>query len=67
MAKNPGNTNLKRLAVIKKMAIQPKKIYSNLSVPELVEAAIIRKEANISATGALSVFTGKFTGRSRDD
>ena len=67
MAKDPEKTNLRSLAVIKKMGFEPKKIYANLSVPELVEFSVIRKEANMSATGALSVFTGKFTGRSPDD
>ena len=67
MAKDPEKTNLKSLAVIKKMGFEPKKICANLSVPELVEFSVIRKEANMSSTGALSVFTGKFTGRSPDD
>lgn len=43
------------------------KVYRNLSVPALVENIIARKEAAISSTGALSVRTGKFTGRSPDD
>lgn len=67
MGKDPEKTNLKSLAVIKKMGFEPKKICANLSVPELVEFSVIRKEANMSSTGALSVFTGKFTGRSPDD
>lgn len=41
--------------------------HTNLSVPELVEAIIERKEGVLSSTGALSVKTGKFTGRSPDD
>src|SRR5687767_13813244 len=41
--------------------------YNNLSVPSLVEVIIKRKEGILSSTGALSVKTGKFTGRSPDD
>src|ERR671918_379724 len=43
------------------------KAYHNLSVPSLVEVIIKRKEGMLSSTGALSVKTGKFTGRSPDD
>jgi phosphoenolpyruvate carboxykinase (ATP) len=43
------------------------KAYHNLSVPSLVEITIKRKEGMLSSTGALSVKTGKFTGRSPDD
>ena len=43
------------------------KAYHNLSVPSLVEVTIKRKEGMLSSTGALSVKTGKFTGRSPDD
>ncbi|MDQ3835361.1 MAG: phosphoenolpyruvate carboxykinase (ATP), partial [Thermoproteota archaeon] len=43
------------------------KVYPNLSVPSLVEVIIRRKEGILSSTGALSVKTGKFTGRSPDD
>lgn len=39
----------------------------NLPVPRLVEAALLRNEGQLSATGSLSVRTGKFTGRSPDD
>jgi phosphoenolpyruvate carboxykinase (ATP) len=39
----------------------------NLSVPLLVESAILNREGELSSTGALSVKTGKFTGRSPDD
>ncbi len=49
------------------MEIRLGKVYNNLSVPSLVETTIIRKEGLISSTGALSVRTGKFTGRSPDD
>jgi phosphoenolpyruvate carboxykinase (ATP) len=43
------------------------KAYYNLSVPSLVEVIIKRKEGVLSSTGALSVKTGNFTGRSPDD
>ena len=49
------------------MEIRLGKAYNNLSVPSLVETTIIRNEGLISSTGALSVKTGKFTGRSPDD
>ena len=67
MAKDSEKGNLKSLAMIKKFGFYPKKLNSQLSVPELVESSIQRNEGNLSHTGALSVETGKFTGRSPDD
>lgn len=67
MAKDSERRYSKSAAMIKKMGFLPKKIHFNLSVSELVEISVMRKEAKISSTGALSVFTGKFTGRSPDD
>ena len=55
------------LMQLEKMDIRLGKLYRNLSVPLLIEIAIYRKEGNLSSTGALSVKTGKFTGRSPDD
>src|SRR5215213_3706994 len=55
------------LMQLEKMDIRPGKLYRNLSVPLLIESAIYRKEGNLSSTGAFSVKTGKFTGRSPDD
>src|SRR5215212_7755454 len=49
------------------MDIKLGRAYNNLSVPSLVEVIIKRKEGIISSTGALSVKTGRFTGRSPDD
>ena len=39
----------------------------NLTVPLLVESAILNDEGKLSSTGSLSVKTGKFTGRSPED
>jgi phosphoenolpyruvate carboxykinase (ATP) len=43
------------------------KIHTNLSVPQLVEAAVSRGEATLSDRGALRADTGKYTGRSPKD
>jgi phosphoenolpyruvate carboxykinase (ATP) len=42
-------------------------IYRNLPIPMLVEKALERKEGKLTDTGALSVTTGKYTGRSPED
>lgn len=49
------------------MEIKLGKVHSNLSVSSLVEIVIKKNEGIVSSTGALSVRTGKFTGRSPDD
>src|SRR2546428_11332982 len=49
------------------MDIKVGRAHDNLSVPSLVELIINRKEGILSSTGALSVKTGRFTGRSPDD
>ena len=67
MAKDSEKGKLKSLTMIKNFGFYPRKLYSQLSVPELVESSIQRKEAMLSNTGSLSVQTGKFTGRSPDD
>ncbi len=41
--------------------------FHNLSVPNLVERAIVAKDAFLSDHGALVVHTGKYTGRSPED
>jgi phosphoenolpyruvate carboxykinase (ATP) len=55
------------LMQLEKMDIRLGKLYRNLPVPLLIEIAIFRREGNLSSTGAFSVKTGKFTGRSPDD
>ena len=67
MAKDSEKGKLKSLTMIKNFGLYPRKLYSHLSVPELVESSIQRKEGMLSNTGSLSVQTGKFTGRSPDD
>ena len=47
--------------------INPKAVYRNLTVPELYEHALERKEGVIMDNGALLVKTGKYTGRSAQD
>ncbi|HJJ22436.1 MAG TPA: phosphoenolpyruvate carboxykinase (ATP) [Nitrosopumilus sp.] len=47
--------------------INPSKVHRNLSVDEMVNLAVERKEGVVNSTGSLSVNTGKYTGRSPDD
>jgi phosphoenolpyruvate carboxykinase (ATP) len=42
-------------------------IYYNLPVDELISIAVDRQEGALASTGALQVFTGKYTGRSPKD
>src|SRR5919202_1295192 len=64
MSENPQARSLMQL---ENLEIRVGKLHRNLSVPSLIEIAIYRKEGNLSSTGAFSVKTGKFTGRSPDD
>ena len=51
-----------------KIGIKAKgQIHFNLSVEELIDKAVKRKEGVLSKTGALTVTTGKYTGRSPND
>ncbi|HAX80184.1 MAG TPA: phosphoenolpyruvate carboxykinase (ATP), partial [Cyanobacteria bacterium UBA11372] len=43
------------------------RVYRNLSVAELIEHILARKEGTLAANGALCVKTGKYTGRSPKD
>jgi phosphoenolpyruvate carboxykinase (ATP) len=61
------NPRARCLMQLEKMDIRLGKLHRNLSVPSLIEIAIYREEGNLSSTGAFSVKTGKFTGRSPDD
>jgi phosphoenolpyruvate carboxykinase (ATP) len=49
------------------IGIRTDKVHRNLSIETLAEMAAKRKEGVIASNGALSVTTGKFTGRSPDD
>ncbi|HEY9706819.1 MAG TPA: phosphoenolpyruvate carboxykinase (ATP) [Oculatellaceae cyanobacterium] len=42
-------------------------VYWNLSVPQLVEHALVRQEGILASNGALCINTGKYTGRSPKD
>ncbi|MFL6325414.1 MAG: phosphoenolpyruvate carboxykinase (ATP) [Nitrososphaeraceae archaeon] len=67
MNDNPKIITTKCLMQLEEMDIRLSKIHVNLSVPSLIEVAIHRKEGKLSSSGALSVKTGKFTGRSPED
>lgn len=47
--------------------LQSPKTYSNLSVARLIEKVIQRNEGKLASNGAISVTTGKYTGRSPKD
>lgn len=59
---NTKAVNIEQLGII-----NCSKIHRNLSVPALVQKAILRGEGKLTDTGALSVTTGKYTGRSPED
>jgi len=44
-----------------------KEVYTNLTVPELIEHAIRNGEGVLAANGALVAYTGKYTGRTPKD
>ena len=52
---------------IDRLGIHARNVYHNLEAPLLVEQALMRGEGILSSTGALSVETGKYTGRSPYD
>jgi phosphoenolpyruvate carboxykinase (ATP) len=67
LGNNPKIITTKSMIQLAEMDIKLGRVHHNLSVPSLVELIINRKEGVLSFTGALSVKTGKFTGRSPDD
>jgi phosphoenolpyruvate carboxykinase (ATP) len=64
---NPKIITTKSMIQLAEMEIKLGQVHRNLSVPSLVEIIVNRKEGTLSSTGALSVKTGRFTGRSPDD
>src|SRR5437016_14102337 len=52
---------------LEQMGITPGKIHRNFQVKKLIELVIEKNEALLTANGAVSVRTGKYTGRSPDD
>lgn len=57
----------KFVSQIEAFGIKPSKIHRNISPEKLVEIAVKNNEGMLTATGSLSVKTGKYTGRSPDD
>jgi phosphoenolpyruvate carboxykinase (ATP) len=64
---NPKIITTKSLIELAGMDLKLDSVHHNLQVPSLIELIINRMEGVLSSTGALSVRTGKFTGRSPDD
>jgi phosphoenolpyruvate carboxykinase (ATP) len=60
-------THQRLVLQLKGSGIIPQSVYVNLSIPKLIEMAIMRKEGLLSSNGSLCVTTGKHTGRSPDD
>jgi len=56
-----------KISEIETLGIKAKNVYFNLSSNELTDATIAIKEGTITNSGALSIKTGKFTGRSPKD
>jgi len=56
-----------KISEIEDLGIKGKKIYFNLSAKELADATLAMDEGIIADSGALSIKTGKFTGRSPKD
>ena len=52
---------------IEELGLKPTIVHRNLSAKELIKIAIARNEGVLTKTGALSVTTGQFTGRSPED
>jgi len=56
-----------KISEIEALGINAKNVYFNLSANELTEATLAINEGSITNSGALSIQTGKFTGRSPKD
>ena len=52
---------------LEEMGIKPRKIHRNLQVKKLIDLIVEKNEGVLTANGAISVRTGKYTGRSPDD
>ncbi|HLE34769.1 MAG TPA: phosphoenolpyruvate carboxykinase (ATP) [Nitrososphaerales archaeon] len=65
--KHEARESSKFMMELEEIGIRTDKVQRNLSVQSLMDIAVSRKEGVVSSTGALSVVTGKFTGRSPDD
>jgi len=62
----PASTRL-FVSQLEKIGIKPRKIQRNLPVQNLVDLIVEKNEGTLSANKAISVKTGKYTGRSPDD
>ena len=52
---------------IEELGLNPSVVYRNLSSKKLIEMAVARNEGVLTKTGAFSVTTGQYTGRSPED
>ncbi len=57
----------KFVSQLEEMGIRTDKIHRNLPVKNMIDLAVLKNEGILTSTGALSVKTGKYTGRSPDD
>ena len=57
----------KFVSQLEEMGIRTDKIHRNLSVKNMIDLAVLKNEGILTSSGALSVKTGKYTGRSPDD
>lgn len=62
-----GKVDSRFMMELEETGIKTDNVYRNLPIDALVEMAVKRKEGVRSSNGALSVVTGRFTGRSPDD
>lgn len=57
----------KFISQLEEMGIRTDNIHRNLSVKNMIDLTVQKNEGILTSTGALSVKTGKYTGRSPDD